>query len=182
MIDLSVTAGNVFGASETLAWRGARRNFVAAQLSAAGQTLLPRDAFQADAAIPCRRLLAGGKQKKLAGGKMFIQPKVTTGRAVRSRCLMRSLARMSPFSPGLQPTMGLNAGQIAQWRAVGCDLSSRAGVQIHRQQDNFAGVIRVGDTQNRLKSWFCAADTAIAVVRPDRFVAAVAIPQTRSKR
>lgn len=35
MIDLSVTAGNV-GAAETLARRGARRRFVAAQLSAAG--------------------------------------------------------------------------------------------------------------------------------------------------
>jgi hypothetical protein len=54
-------------------------------------------------------------------------------------------------------------------------------VQIHRQQDNFAGVIRVGDTQNRLKSWFAQHDTAIAVVRPDRFVATVAIPQTLSK-
>jgi 3-(3-hydroxy-phenyl)propionate hydroxylase len=51
-------------------------------------------------------------------------------------------------------------------------------VQIHRQQDNFADVIRVGDTQNRLKSWFAQHQTAIAVVRPDRFVATVAIPQT----
>jgi 3-(3-hydroxy-phenyl)propionate hydroxylase len=30
----------------------------------------------------------------------------------------------------------------------------------------------VGDTQNRLKSWFAQHHTAIAVVRPDRFVAA----------
>jgi 3-(3-hydroxy-phenyl)propionate hydroxylase len=51
-------------------------------------------------------------------------------------------------------------------------------VQIHREQDNARHVIRVGDTQNRLKSWFAQHHTAIAVVRPDRFVAAVAIPQT----
>ena len=35
---------------------------------------------------------------------------------------------------------------------------------------------------NRLKSWFAQHDTAIAVVRPDRFVATVAIPQTLSKK
>jgi 3-(3-hydroxy-phenyl)propionate hydroxylase len=37
-------------------------------------------------------------------------------------------------------------------------------VQIHCDQDNVPGVIRVGDTQNRLKSWFAQHDTAIAVV------------------
>lgn len=79
--------------------------------------------------------------------------------------------------------MGLNAGQIAQWRAVGVRfIQVVPEVQIHRQQDNFAGVIRVGDTQNRLKSWFAQHDTAIAVVRPDRFVAAVAIPQTLGQK
>ncbi len=36
----------------------------------------------------------------------------------------------------------------------------------------------MGDRQNRLKSWFAQHNTAIAVVRPDRFVAALAIPQT----
>ncbi len=51
-------------------------------------------------------------------------------------------------------------------------------VQIHREQDNAPGTLRVGDTQNRLKSWFAQHNTAIAVVRPDRFVAALAIPQT----
>lgn len=40
MIDLSVTAGNVL-APQTLAWHGARRHFLAAQLFAAGKTLLP---------------------------------------------------------------------------------------------------------------------------------------------
>ncbi len=78
--------------------------------------------------------------------------------------------------------MGLNAGQIAQWRAVGVRfIQVVPEVQIHCDQDNVPGVIRVGDTQNRLKSWFAQHDTAIAVVRPDRFVATVAIPQTLSK-
>ncbi len=57
--------------------------------------------------------------------------------------------------------MGLNAGQIAQWRAVGVRfIQVVPEVQIHCDQDNVPGVIRVGDTQNRLKSWF--AHDAIA--------------------
>ena len=40
------------------------------------------------------------------------------------------------------------------------------------------GVVRVGDVQNRLKDWFGQYPASIAIVRPDRFVGAVAIPQT----
>jgi 2-polyprenyl-6-methoxyphenol hydroxylase-like FAD-dependent oxidoreductase len=49
------------GAGEALAWRGARRSLLAAELSAAGQTLLPRDALQADAAISRRRCCWRGR-------------------------------------------------------------------------------------------------------------------------
>ncbi|PLL15063.1 3-(3-hydroxyphenyl)propionate hydroxylase, partial [Klebsiella michiganensis] len=84
---------------------------------------------------------------------------------------------------GCNPQWGLNDEQIARWRAVGVRfIQVVPEVQIHCDQDNVPGVIRVGDTQNRLKSWFAQHDTAIAVVRPDRFVATVAIPQTLSKK
>ena len=65
------------------------------------------------------------------------------------------------------------------WRAIGVRfIQVVPEVQIHREQDNAPGTLRVGDRQNRLKSWFAQHNTAIAVVRPDRFVAALAIPQT----
>ncbi|EOZ5539335.1 bifunctional 3-(3-hydroxy-phenyl)propionate/3-hydroxycinnamic acid hydroxylase [Klebsiella pneumoniae] len=80
---------------------------------------------------------------------------------------------------GCNPQWGLDAGQIARWRAIGVRfIQVVPEVQIHREQDNAPGTLRVGDTQNRLKSWFAQHNTAIAVVRPDRFVAALAIPQT----
>lgn len=50
--------------------------------------------------------------------------------------------------------------------------------QINTSQDNHDGVIRIGDTQNRLRAWFAQHNAALVVMRPDRFVAAVAIPQT----
>ncbi|HDT5878891.1 TPA: bifunctional 3-(3-hydroxy-phenyl)propionate/3-hydroxycinnamic acid hydroxylase, partial [Klebsiella quasipneumoniae subsp. similipneumoniae] len=80
---------------------------------------------------------------------------------------------------GCNPQWGLDAGQIARWRAIGVRfIQVVPEVQIHREQDNAPGTLRVGDKQNRLKSWFAQHHTAIAVVRPDRFVAALAIPQT----
>ena len=40
-----------------------------------------------------------------------------------------------------------------------------------------AGVITLGDVQGRLKDWFTGKAGSIAIVRPDRFVAALALPQ-----
>ncbi|MDA1742660.1 hypothetical protein PDK44_27630, partial [Bacillus cereus] len=54
-------------------------------------------------------------------------------------------------------------------------------VQIHTAQDNHDGVLRVGDTQGRLRSWFAQHNASLVVMRPDRFVAATAIPQTLGK-
>ena len=45
-------------------------------------------------------------------------------------------------------------------------------------RDNHDGVTRIGDTQNRLRAWFAQHNAALVVMRPDRFVAAIAIPQT----
>ena len=68
---------------------------------------------------------------------------------------------------------------VAQWRALGtCFIQVVPDVQIRTPQDNFTGVIRLGDSQNRLKTWFAAQNASLVVVRPDRFVAALAIPQT----
>jgi 3-(3-hydroxy-phenyl)propionate hydroxylase len=36
----------------------------------------------------------------------------------------------------------------------------------------------VGDSSGRLKEWFALGTSSIALVRPDRFLAGLAIPQT----
>lgn len=69
--------------------------------------------------------------------------------------------------------------QIQQWRALGTRfIQVVPEVQIHTAQDNHDGVLRVGDTQGRLRSWFAQHNASLVVMRPDRFVAATAIPQT----
>ncbi|HCB3654445.1 TPA: bifunctional 3-(3-hydroxy-phenyl)propionate/3-hydroxycinnamic acid hydroxylase, partial [Klebsiella pneumoniae] len=111
--------------------------------------------------------------------KMFIQPQVTleSGESVLLDDVIG--ANFAIIGWGCNPQWGLDAGQIARWRAIGVRfIQVVPEVQIHREQDNAPGTLRVGDRQNRLKSWFAQHNTAIAVVRPDRFVAALAIPQT----
>ncbi|HDV8889813.1 TPA: bifunctional 3-(3-hydroxy-phenyl)propionate/3-hydroxycinnamic acid hydroxylase [Raoultella planticola] len=183
MIDLSVTAGNVL--APTKRWHGTVRDGISWLLN----YLPPVKRYFLEMRfkpMPQYRdgaLLAEGEGKTSPAGKMFIQPKVTLENGQVTLLDEVIGARFAIIAWGCNPQWGLNAGQIAQWRAVGVRfIQVVPEVQIHCDQDNVPGVIRVGDTQNRLKSWFAQHDTAIAVVRPDRFVATVAIPQTLSKK
>ncbi|HHD7471828.1 TPA: bifunctional 3-(3-hydroxy-phenyl)propionate/3-hydroxycinnamic acid hydroxylase [Klebsiella oxytoca] len=183
MIDLSVTAGNVLAPSKR--WHGAVRDGISWLLN----YLPPVKRYFLEMRfkpMPQYRdgaLLAGGEGKTSPVGKMFIQPKVTleTGQVTLLDEVIG--ARFAIIAWGCNPRWGLTDEQIARWRAVGVQfIQVVPEVQIHCDQDNVPGVIRVGDTQNRLKNWFAQHDTAIAVVRPDRFVATVAIPQTLGKK
>ena len=183
MIDLSVTAGNVLAPAKR--WHGTVRDGISWLLN----YLPPVKRYFLEMRfkpMPQYRdgaLLAEGEGKTSPAGKMFIQPKVTLENGLVTLLDEVIGARFAIIAWGCNPQWGLNAGQIAQWRAVGVRfIQVVPEVQIHCDQDNVPGVIRVGDTQNRLKSWFAQHDTAIAVVRPDRFVATVAIPQTLSKK
>ncbi|WP_316430682.1 bifunctional 3-(3-hydroxy-phenyl)propionate/3-hydroxycinnamic acid hydroxylase [Klebsiella oxytoca] len=183
MIDLSVTAGNVLAPQKR--WHGAVRDGISWLLN----YLPPVKRYFLEMRfkpMPQYRdgaLLAEGEGKTSPVGKMFIQPKVTleTGQVTLLDEVIG--ARFAIIAWGCNPRWGLTDEQIARWRAVGVQfIQVVPEVQIHCDQDNVPGVIRVGDTQNRLKNWFAQHDTAIAVVRPDRFVATVAIPQTLGKK
>lgn len=183
MIDLSVTAGNVLAPPKR--WHGAVRDGISWLLN----YLPPVKRYFLEMRfkpMPQYRdgaLLAEGEGKTSPVGKMFIQPKVTleTGQVTLLDEVIG--ARFAIIAWGCNPRWGLTDEQIARWRAVGVQfIQVVPEVQIHCDQDNVPGVIRVGDTQNRLKNWFAQHDAAIAVVRPDRFVATVAIPQTLGKK
>ncbi|WP_434640553.1 bifunctional 3-(3-hydroxy-phenyl)propionate/3-hydroxycinnamic acid hydroxylase [Klebsiella sp. I138] len=179
MIDLSVTAGNVLAPAKR--WHGTVRDGISWLLNYLPPVkryflemrFKPMPQYRAGA------LLMEGESQTSPVGKMFIQPKVTLESGAVMLLDEVIGANFAIIAWGCNPQWGLNPGQVAQWNAVGVRfIQVVPEVQIHRQQDNFPGVIRVGDTQNRLKSWFADHQTAIAVVRPDRFVATVAIPQS----
>ncbi|MDG1643827.1 bifunctional 3-(3-hydroxy-phenyl)propionate/3-hydroxycinnamic acid hydroxylase [Klebsiella huaxiensis] len=179
MIDLSVTAGNVLAPPKR--WHGAVRDGISWLLN----YLPPVKRYFLEMRfkpMPQYRdgaLLAEDEGKSSPVGKMFIQPKVTLENGQVTLLDEVIGANFAILCWGCNPLWGLNEEQISRWHAVGVRfIQVVPEVQIHCDQDNVPGVIRLGDTQNRLKSWFAQHDTAIAVVRPDRFVATVAIPQT----
>jgi len=82
------------------------------------------------------------------------------------------------YFQGQPITVGLTAAQIEHWQAL---LGTRfievlADIQLKVAIDVSSGVIRVGDSTGRLKDWFARGSASIALVRPDRFFAGLAIP------
>lgn len=179
MIDLSVTAGNVLAPSKR--WHGNVRDGISWVLNYIPPVkryflemrFKPMPQYREGA------LVIDPRAKNSPVGKMFIQPKVT--RESGEVTLLDDVigANFAIIGWGCNPLWGMSEQQIARWRALGTRfIQVVPEVQIHTPQDNVEGVIRLGDTQNRLKTWFAAQDASLAVIRPDRFVAALAIPQT----
>lgn len=179
MIDLSVTAGNVLAPSKR--WHGNVRDGISWLLNYIPPVkryflemrFKPMPQYREGA------LVMDASVKNTPVGKMFIQPKVT--RESGEVTLLDDVigANFAIIGWGCNPLWGMSEQQIARWRALGTQfIQVVPDVQIHTPQDNVEGVIRLGDTQNRLKTWFAAQDASLAVIRPDRFVAALAIPQT----
>lgn len=179
MIDLSVTAGNVLAPSKR--WHGNVRDGISWMLNYIPPVkryflemrFKPMPQYREGA------LVNDPRAKNSPVGKMFIQPKVT--RESGEVTLLDDVigANFAIIGWGCNPLWGMSEQQIARWRALGTRfIQVVPEVQIHTPQDNVEGVIRLGDTQNRLKTWFAAQDASLAVIRPDRFVAALAIPQT----
>ncbi|MDF3827654.1 MULTISPECIES: bifunctional 3-(3-hydroxy-phenyl)propionate/3-hydroxycinnamic acid hydroxylase [unclassified Pseudocitrobacter] len=179
MIDLSVTAGNVLAPAKP--WHGNVRDGISWLLNYIPPVkryflemrFKPMPQYREGA------LVMDASVKNTPVGKMFIQPKVT--RESGEVTLLDDVigANFAIIGWGCNPLWGMSEQQIARWRALGTQfIQVVPDVQIHTPQDNVEGVIRLGDTQNRLKTWFAAQDASLAVIRPDRFVAALAIPQT----
>ncbi len=179
MIDLSVTAGNVLAPAKR--WHGNVRDGISWLLNYIPPVkryflemrFKPMPQYREGA------LVMDASAKNSPVGKMFIQPKVT--RENGEVTLLDDVigAKFAIIGWGCNPLWGMSEQQIARWRALGTQfIQIVPDVQIRTPQDNVEGVLRLGDTQNRLKTWFAAQDASVAVIRPDRFVAALAIPQT----
>ena len=182
MIDLSVTAGNVLAPPKR--WQGTLRDGVSWLLN----YLPPVKRYFLEMRFkPMPQYYGGalmreGEAKHSPVGKMFIQPKVTLENGDVTLLDNAIGANFAVIGWGCNPLWGMSDEQIQQWRALGTRfIQVVPEVQIHTAQDNHDGVLRVGDTQGRLRSWFAQHNASLVVMRPDRFVAATAIPQTLGK-
>ena len=112
-------------------------------------------------------------------GKMFIQPKVLTDAGTTVLLDEVIGENFAIIAWGCDPTWGLTPAQITQWKALGTRfIQVLPDVQLRAPSDAGPDVIRVGDSTGRLKEWFARGTSSIALVRPDRFLAGLAIPQT----
>ena len=178
MIDLSVLAGHVLAPPKR--WQGTVRDGVSWLLN----YVPPVKRYFVEMRFKpmpqyTRGALIAPTEKHSPVGKMFIQPRVLT--EAGSTVLLDEVIgkNFAIIAWGCDPTWGLNPAQLAQWQALGTRfIQVLPDVQLKAASDAPAGVIRVGDTTGRLKEWFARGSSSIALLRPDRFLAAVAIPQT----
>ena len=178
MINLSVLAGHVLAPPKR--WQGTLRDGVSWLLN----YLPPVKRYFVEMRFKpmpqyTRGALIVPSAKGSPVGKMFIQPKVLTDAG--TTVLLDEVIgdNFAIIAWGCDPTWGLSATQIAQWKALGTRfIQVLPDVQLRVPSDAGPDVIRVGDSSGRLKEWFALGTSSIALVRPDRFLAGLAIPQT----
>lgn len=180
MIGLSVLAGNVLAPPKR--WQGTLRDGISWLLNYLppvkryflDMRFKPMPQYTVGALVPLRP-----KVKNSPVGKMFIQPKVLTDDG-EIKLLDDVIGDgFAVIGWGCDPVRGLSPEQVKLWTDMGTRfIQVLPDVQLRSAPEVSAGVIRVGDSSGRLKAWFGRTTVSIAIVRPDRFVAAVAIPQT----
>lgn len=114
-------------------------------------------------------------------GQLFIQPDVEDGRGRRSKLDEALGPWYAVLGDRVNPAAALGPEALAHWRAMGTRF-----IQVNRSRSGYGrdeplgarGADVVEDVDNRLGPWFQAARDPIVIVRPDRFVAAAASPQT----
>ncbi|MNM42978.1 3-(3-hydroxy-phenyl)propionate/3-hydroxycinnamic acid hydroxylase [compost metagenome] len=179
MIDLSVLAGHVLAPPKR--WQGTLRDGVSWALNylPAVKRYFLEMRFKPMPQYAKGALVGGQGGKASPVGRMFIQPKVVT--ETGEACLLDDVigSNFAFIAWGNDPLWGLSAAQVDAWRALGaCFIQVLPEVQLKAGREVADGVIRVGDSSGRLKEWFGRFPVSIALLRPDRFVGAVAIPQT----
>ena len=181
MIDLSVLAGHVLAPPKR--WQGTLRDGVSWLLN----YVPPVKRYFVEMRFKpmpqyTRGALIVPSEKGSPVGKMFIQPKVLTD-AGATVLLDEVIGENFAFIAwGCDPTWGLTTAQIAQWKTLGTRfIQVLPDVQLRAPSDAGNDVIRVGDSTGRLREWFARGSSSIALLRPDRFLAGLATPQTLGK-
>lgn len=181
MINLSVLAGQVLNPPKR--WLGALRDGVSWVLN----YLPPVKRYFLEMRFKpmpkyTQGVVVADEIKNSPTGRMFIQPRVELedGR----RVLLDEVigANFAVISWGSNPKWGLTPEQIAAYEQLGTRfIQVLPAVQLKAQRSPIDGVISIGDYNNSLKTWFGLYPASVVVLRPDRFIASLCIPQTLGK-
>lgn len=179
MIDLSVMAGHVLAPPKV--WQGFVRDSIAYALNyikPIKQYLLemrfkPMPKYHDGVLIK-----DGNKNSPI--GKMFIQPqvKLESGETVLLDEVIEN--NFAIIAWGVDPKWGINDATMQKWQALGVKfIQVLPTVQMDNpQRKKLDGVITIGEMGTDIRTWFGKTTQSIVILRPDRFVAALAIPQT----
>lgn len=179
MIDLSVMAGHVLAPPKK--WQGFVRDGIAYALN----YIKPIKQYLLEMRFkPMPQyhdgVLIQNKLKHSPVGKMFIQPKVelVSGEQVLLDEIIGN--DFAILAWGVDPQWGLSETSLQQWKKLGVKfIQVLPAVQLQNEKrKQFDGVICVGDIGTEIRSWFGRTNDSMVILRPDRFVAALAIPQS----
>ncbi|WP_299152865.1 bifunctional 3-(3-hydroxy-phenyl)propionate/3-hydroxycinnamic acid hydroxylase [uncultured Acinetobacter sp.] len=179
MIDLSVMAGHVLAPPKK--WQGFVRDGIAYALNyikPIKQYLLemrfkPMPKYHDGALIP-------HNSKNSPVGKMFIQPQVRVGSG-ETVLLDEVIGNdFAIIAWGVDPKWGLSAENLQKWQKLGVKfIQVLPAIQMDNpQRQHYKHVITIGDMGTDIRAWFGQTSESVVILRPDRFVAALAIPQT----
>ena len=179
MIDLSVMAGHVLAPPKK--WQGFVRDGIAYALNyikPIKQYLLEMR-FKPMPKYHDGALLSNGA-KNSPVGKMFIQPQVqlASGETVLLDEMIGN--DFAIIAWGVDPKWGLSSETLQQWKSLGVKfIQVIPAVQLQNsQRKQYEDVITIGDIGTDIRSWFGNTSDSVVILRPDRFVAALAIPQS----
>ncbi|QXX86455.1 bifunctional 3-(3-hydroxy-phenyl)propionate/3-hydroxycinnamic acid hydroxylase [Acinetobacter lwoffii] len=179
MIDLSVMAGHVLAPPKK--WQGFVRDGIAYALNyikPIKQYLLEMR-FKPMPKYHDGALLSNGA-KNSPVGKMFIQPQVqlASGETVLLDEVISN--DFAIIAWGVDPKWGLSSETLQQWKSLGVKfIQVIPAVQLQNsQRKQYEDVITIGDIGTDIRSWFGNTSESVVILRPDRFVAALAIPQS----
>lgn len=179
MIDLSVLAGNILAPQKK--WQGFARDSIAYALN----YIKPVKQYLLEMRFKPMPKYADGAlikdmQKNSPVGKMFIQPhvKLESGESVLLDDVIGN--DFAIIAWGVDPKWGLDDVTMQRWNQLGVKfIQVLPAVQLsNTQRKKNEGVITIGEQDTDIRTWFGKTTQSIVVLRPDRFVAALAIPQT----
>ncbi len=81
---------------------------------------------------------------------------------------------------GVDPKWGLSDATMKKWQKLGVKfIQVLPAVQLSNEnRTKYDNVITIGDIGTDIRGWFGKTTESVTILRPDRFVAAIAIPQT----
>lgn len=174
MISLSVTAGKIFSPTSRF-----------------GATVRDYSLLALNAIPPIKRYLLQMKFKPLprytdgvvAGnssvvGRLFPQPNVASSNGENIKLDDAIGAGFAVLGWSVDPARALSEKERAAWADRGAEfVVVRPMAQLGNVENDHPDTIIIGDVTGALQTWFGTHKTAVAVLRPDRFVAGVTIRQ-----